>query len=105
MGAMSVVTGPFWQERHGRARTARPRREPLGCRAMATHQLVAFNTALDSDNKIHDDEVAQRFGFTGGHWHWNWADPNCRKLVLNAIVWVAHGEVPAGGVACTGMRP
>jgi hypothetical protein len=33
---------------------------------MATHQLVAFNTALDSDNKIHDDEVAQRFGFTGG---------------------------------------
>jgi type 1 glutamine amidotransferase len=38
------------------------------------------------------------FGFTGGHWHWNWADPNCRKLVLNAIVWVAHGEVPAGGV-------
>ncbi len=33
---------------------------------MATHQLVAFNTALDSDNKIHDDDVAQRFGFTGG---------------------------------------
>ncbi|MEZ5233577.1 MAG: hypothetical protein R2749_12855 [Acidimicrobiales bacterium] len=33
---------------------------------MATHQLVAFNTAIDSDNKIHDDEVAQRFGFTGG---------------------------------------
>lgn len=33
---------------------------------MATHQLVAFNTALDSDNKIHDDDVAQRFGFVGG---------------------------------------
>lgn len=38
------------------------------------------------------------FGFTGGHWHWNWAEPNFRKLVLNAIVWVAHGEVPATGV-------
>ena len=26
------------------------------------------------------------FGFTGGHFHWNWADPNFRKVVLNAIV-------------------
>lgn len=38
------------------------------------------------------------FGFTGGHHHWNWGDPNFRKIVLNAIVWVAHGEVPADGV-------
>jgi putative membrane-bound dehydrogenase-like protein len=38
------------------------------------------------------------FGFTGGHDHWNWGDPNFRKIVLNAIVWCAHGEVPAGGV-------
>src|SRR4051812_10182053 len=38
------------------------------------------------------------FGFTGGHDHWNWGDPNFRKLVLNAIVWCAHGEVPASGV-------
>lgn len=33
---------------------------------MRTHQLVAFNTAINSDNKIHDDEVAKKFGFTGG---------------------------------------
>ncbi len=38
------------------------------------------------------------FGFTGGHFHWNWADENFRKVVLNAIVWSAHGEVPANGV-------
>lgn len=38
------------------------------------------------------------FGFTGGHNHWNWGDPNFRKVVLNAIVWAAHGEVPAEGV-------
>jgi type 1 glutamine amidotransferase len=38
------------------------------------------------------------FGFTGGHFHWNWGDDNFRKLVLNAIVWTAHGEVPADGV-------
>jgi putative membrane-bound dehydrogenase-like protein len=38
------------------------------------------------------------FGFTGGHDHWNWGEPNFRKLMLNAIVWVAKGEVPANGV-------
>ncbi|QDV26098.1 PVC-type heme-binding CxxCH protein [Aureliella helgolandensis] len=38
------------------------------------------------------------FGFTGGHFHWNWADPNFRKVALNAIVWTAHGEVPENGV-------
>ncbi|HEY1066628.1 MAG TPA: ThuA domain-containing protein [Pirellulales bacterium] len=38
------------------------------------------------------------FGFTGGHNHVNWADDNFRKVVLNAIVWTAHGEVPADGV-------
>lgn len=38
------------------------------------------------------------FGFTGGHFHWNWGDDNFRKLVLNAIVWIAHGQVPTAGV-------
>ncbi|MCS5628692.1 MAG: NPCBM/NEW2 domain-containing protein, partial [Planctomycetes bacterium] len=39
------------------------------------------------------------FGFTGGHVHWNWGDENFRKLVLNAIAWVAKADVPAGGVS------
>lgn len=38
------------------------------------------------------------FGFTGGHWHWNWAHPMFRRQVLNAIVWTAGAEVPEGGV-------
>jgi outer membrane protein assembly factor BamB len=38
------------------------------------------------------------FGFTGGHFHWNWGDDDFRKLVLNALVWVSGGDVPAGGV-------
>lgn len=33
---------------------------------MISRQLTAFNTATESTNKIHDDETAQRFGFTGG---------------------------------------
>jgi hypothetical protein len=37
-------------------------------------------------------------GFTGGHFHMNLGDDNFRKLVLNALVWVAKGEVPANGV-------
>ncbi|HEV2302066.1 MAG TPA: hypothetical protein VGR91_10900 [Stellaceae bacterium] len=30
------------------------------------HSVLAYNTAHDSENKIHDDEVARRFGFGGG---------------------------------------
>ena len=37
-------------------------------------------------------------GFTGGHWHRNWAIDDFRKLVLNAIVWTAGLDVPEGGV-------
>ncbi|MGY8750185.1 MAG: PVC-type heme-binding CxxCH protein [Pirellulales bacterium] len=38
------------------------------------------------------------FGFTGGHFHSNWGDENFRKVMLNAIVWTAHGKVPSNGV-------
>ena len=38
------------------------------------------------------------FGFTGGHNHWNWGNPNQLKLVLNAITWCAQADVPDGGV-------
>ncbi len=37
-------------------------------------------------------------GFTGGHYHRNWAIEGFRKVVLNAIVWTAGLEVPEGGV-------
>jgi hypothetical protein len=38
------------------------------------------------------------FGFTGGHFHWTWADDNNRKLVLNALVWLTKLDVPPDGV-------
>jgi hypothetical protein len=38
------------------------------------------------------------FGFTGGHTHANWGDPNQRKVMLNALLWIAHVDVPAKGV-------
>ena len=38
------------------------------------------------------------FGCSGGHDHWNWGNPQFRKLILNAIVWTAGADVPADGV-------
>jgi type 1 glutamine amidotransferase len=38
------------------------------------------------------------FGFTGGHFHKNWGHDDFRKVVLNAIVWMARAEVPENGV-------
>ena len=38
------------------------------------------------------------FGFTGMHTHWTWAQDSYRQSVLNALLWSAGAEVPAGGV-------
>lgn len=38
------------------------------------------------------------FGFTGGHYHYNWNDDAQRKLVLNGIAWTAGIEIPANGI-------
>ncbi|MGI9519230.1 MAG: ThuA domain-containing protein [Pirellulaceae bacterium] len=44
------------------------------------------------------------FGFTGGHFHWNWGNPDFRRIVLNAIVWTAGAEVPEGGVSIDALN-
>lgn len=41
------------------------------------------------------------FGFTGGHTHANWGDDNQRKVVLNAMLWIAKVPVPKNGVEGT----
>jgi hypothetical protein len=38
------------------------------------------------------------FGFTGGHWHYNWANDQFRKVILNALVWLVGVDVPKNGV-------
>jgi hypothetical protein len=40
-------------------------------------------------------------GFTGGHTHTHWGDVNQRRLVANALLWLAKIDVPAGGVKDT----
>lgn len=41
------------------------------------------------------------FGFTGGHYHWNWGRPEIIKLVSNAICWTAQLDIPDGGLGVT----
>lgn len=41
------------------------------------------------------------FGVTGAHFHKNWGDENFRKVVLNAIAWIAKAEVPEKGIQST----
>jgi type 1 glutamine amidotransferase len=43
-------------------------------------------------------EGGRGFGFTGGHSHKNWGNENFRKVVLNAILWIARADVPPNGV-------
>lgn len=38
------------------------------------------------------------FGFTGGHYHWNWGRKNVLKVVCNAIVWTAGAPIPSEGL-------
>jgi len=37
------------------------------------------------------------FGFTGGHFHWNWGNEDVRRLVTNAIRWTAGEEIGPHG--------
>jgi len=55
-------------------------------------QTIAWATQRESGGRS--------FGFTGGHFHKSWGISEFRKLVLNAIVWSAKVEVPAGGFSC-----
>lgn len=47
---------------------------------------------------VEREDGGRGVGFTGGHYHRNWAIDGFRKIVLNAIVWVAGMEVPEAGV-------
>lgn len=48
-----------------------------------------------SENK---ETTNRGFGCTGAHFHFNWAQDDFRKVVLNAIVWTAKIDLPANGV-------
>jgi trehalose utilization protein len=63
----------------------------------------AVRKAVAAGEKQHVAWAYQRpsggrgFGFTGAHNHDSWQNENFRKVVLNAILWTAHVEVPKNG--------
>jgi hypothetical protein len=63
----------------------------------------AVRESVKNKDKQHVAWAAERdgggrgFGFTGGHYHKGWGNNDQRKLVLNAILWTAHIDVPAPG--------
>jgi type 1 glutamine amidotransferase len=71
--------------------------------------LPPDNTRSTAYTKMHKGEIetmawaferkdgGRSFGFTGGHFHRNWADEDFRRLVVNAILWCAKVDVPEGG--------
>ena len=63
-----------------------------GAKCFGTKQALMWCRAPEAD------QGGRGIGFVGGHYHRNWAIDEFRKLVLNAIVWVARAEVPANGV-------
>ena len=63
-------------------------------RAAVLERKESQHVAWAKDRK----DAGRGFGFTGGHFHWNWGNRQFRTLMLNAIAWTAHAEVPEGGV-------
>ncbi|MSU40534.1 MAG: hypothetical protein EXS22_07895 [Pedosphaera sp.] len=63
-----------------------------------------FKSVVERKEAQHLMWVAERdgggrgFGFTGGHNHLGWGNDEQRKLIGNAILWVANVAVPAAGV-------
>lgn len=49
---------------------------------------------------VEREDGGRGFGFTGAHFHKNWANDSFRKLILNALLWTAKAEVPPNGVEC-----
>jgi hypothetical protein len=41
--------------------------------------------------------AGRSFGYTGGHYHDNWAEEPMRRLIVNALLWTARVEVPKAG--------
>ncbi len=40
------------------------------------------------------EDGGRGFGFTGLHWHWNFAHDGFRTLLLNAVIWLAGWRIP-----------
>jgi acyl dehydratase len=70
--------------------------------ALPTHEVRAFNTVPGSENRIHDDTVARRFGFAGA------LVPGVEVFAYMAHVPVAHfgrAWLERGEAECRFFKP
>lgn len=72
-------------------------------------RVTSILTAMLPKDDPHKETVAwvveradggRGFGFTGGHYHKNWALLNQRRMVVNAILWTAKVRIPKSGAKC-----
>ncbi|MFT3702304.1 MAG: ThuA domain-containing protein [Agriterribacter sp.] len=61
---------------------------PLVRKAVANKESQVLCWAYNRPND------GRSIGFTGGHYHKNWGNAYFRKIVLNAILWVSHIDMP-----------
>ncbi|MFT5499823.1 MAG: type 1 glutamine amidotransferase [Kiritimatiellia bacterium] len=47
---------------------------------------------------VEREDGGRGVGFTGGHFHKNWANDQQRNLILNTMLWMAGADVPEGGL-------
>ncbi len=87
---LTAMPGPETLRRGDGAHSGNPH-----VRQAVLDRKEAQHVAWCSEN----ENGSRGFGFTGGHFHWNWGNPDFRKVVLNAIVWTSKGEVPKNGVS------
>lgn len=64
----------------------------------AVRQALAAGRAQTLAWVVENDDGSRGFGFTGGHFHHNWAAAGFRTLVLNGIAWAAGADIPDHGV-------
>ncbi len=87
---LSAVPGPETLRRPDGERSGNPHVRRAVANGESQHVAWAYERP---------EGKGRGFGFTGGHNHVSWQDDNFRKVMLNAILWTAHAEVPHGGVA------
>ncbi len=90
-----VATPPDAARRH----VPHPRRM-LGLFGGTVPEEVAANKGREETIAwgLERPDGGRGFGFTGGHYHWNWGNDDYRKFVLNALLWSARVDVPDRGV-------
>jgi len=64
----------------------------------AVREMVAAGLPQHLCWVVERPEGGRGFGFTGLHYHDNWAHDGFRQTLLNAICWIAGVEIPEGGI-------